>query len=56
MLCRGQVITAGMEGHIIDISIPAVCMVMDILKVKDREGCLSGVKKLFHATLKQRRG
>lgn len=46
LMTRGQYITAGM-GTIVDISIPAVKIAMDMLKVKDQAGCLQKVRELF---------
>jgi hypothetical protein len=47
MLTRRQVITAG-EGQIIDISIPAVKIAMDLCGVENQLVCLNRVRKLFH--------
>jgi len=47
MLTRGQMIVAGMGG-VIDISIPAVKIVMDLLGVEDQKDCLYKVIHLFH--------
>ena len=47
MITRGQLITAGM-GQIIDISIPAIKIVMDLYNVKDQKECLSKVRAAFH--------
>lgn len=46
-LTRNQIITAGM-GQVIDISIPAVKVVMDLLGVRDQKTCLLKVRKAFH--------
>jgi|WetSurMetagenome_2_1015567.scaffolds.fasta_scaffold447955_2 hypothetical protein len=48
MMTRRQVVTAGADGHIVDISIPALKIVMDLLNVKDQVACLNRVRKLFH--------
>lgn len=44
---RNQVITAGM-GEVIDISIPAVKIVMDLYGVEDQKSCFQKVLHLFH--------
>lgn len=46
MACRGQIITAGM-GKVVDISLPAVCLAMDLYGVRDRARCWDSVRKLF---------
>lgn len=51
MLTRRQVVTAGM-GQVMDISIPAVKIAMDLYGVKDQAACLNRVRKLFHHFLK----
>ena len=48
MMTRRQVVTVGMSGQIVDISIPAVKIVMDLFGVKDQVACLNQVRKLFH--------
>ena len=48
LLTRCQIITAGVNGQIVDISIPAVKIVMDLFGVKDQVACLNQVRKLFH--------
>ena len=54
MMTRNQIITAGM-GQIIDISIPAVCDVMNRYPggIKDQWKCLSKVRMAFHYFLKE---
>jgi hypothetical protein len=47
LVVRGQIITAGM-GTVVDIDIPAVKIVMDLLQVKDQRDCLMKVRHLFH--------
>jgi hypothetical protein len=47
MLARGQVVTVG-QGHVIDLSIPAVKIAMDLCEVKDQAECLQRVQKVFH--------
>ena len=47
MLTRGQVIAVG-EGRVIDISIPAVKIAMDLLGVKNQRDCLMRVMNCFH--------
>lgn len=47
MVTRNQFITAGM-GQVIDISIPAVKIVMDLYQVQDQKRCLSKVMAAFH--------
>jgi len=46
-MTRNQIITAGM-GQVVDISIPAVKIVMDLLGVRDQKSCLLKVLKAFH--------
>jgi len=46
-LTRNQFITAGM-GMVVDISIPAIKIVMDLYGVEDQKGCLHKVLHLFH--------
>ena len=46
MMTRGQYVTAGM-GTVVDIHIPSVKIVMDLLGVKDQVGCLRKVRDLF---------
>ena len=46
MVTRNQLITAGM-GQAIDISIPAVKIVMDLWQVSDQKKCLSKVLAAF---------
>ena len=53
MMTRRQVVTVGMSGQIVDISIPAVKIAMDILGVKDQMACLNRVRKLFHHFLEK---
>ena len=47
MMARTQIITAGM-GQVIDISIPAVKIVMDLFGVRNQKRCLSKVRAAFH--------
>lgn len=47
MLTRNQVLTAG-GGQILDISIPAVKIAMDLHGVVDQKGCLEKVLRVFH--------
>lgn len=48
MMTRRQVVTMGVNGQIMDISIPAVKIAMDLCGVKDQMACLNRVRKLFH--------
>ena len=48
LLTRRQIITTGMSGQIVDISIPAVKIVMDLYGVANQAECLNRVRKLFH--------
>ena len=41
-----------MDGKIVDISIPAVKIAMELYGVKDQTACLIRVRKLFHHFLK----
>jgi hypothetical protein len=49
MATRGQIITAGM-GQVIDISIPAIKIIMDLYPggISDQWKCLSKVRVAFH--------
>ena len=51
MLTRRQIVTVGM-GQVVDISLPAVKIAMDLYGVKDQPACLNRVRKLFHHFLK----
>lgn len=53
MAVRGQVITRGMEGVIVDINIVAVESAMRIFKVKDQVDCLQKVRRTFYHFLKE---
>ena len=57
MATRGQVITRGVDGVVTDISIPAICDVMDRYPggIKDQWRCMSMVIKTFHSFLKEKR-
>jgi hypothetical protein len=48
MVTRHQTITAGVEGRQIDLSIPAVKIVMDLFGVKNQLECLQRVRKLWY--------
>lgn len=48
MMTRRQVVTSGMGGQIVDISIPAIKIAMDLYGVKNQMACLNRVRKLFH--------
>ena len=52
MMVRSQYITAGM-GQVVDVSIPAVKIVMDLLGVHDQLKCLNKVRATFHHFLKK---
>ena len=52
MICQNQFITAGM-GQVVDISIPAVKIAMDLYRVQDQKKCLSKVQAVFHLFLKE---
>ena len=47
MTCRSQVVTAGPGNTPIDISIPAVMLVIDALGIKDRMRALHQVRRLW---------
>jgi len=53
MAVRGQVITAGM-GRIIDISLPAIKVEMDLQEVVDQRRVKERVVRLFHKLLEKR--
>jgi hypothetical protein len=55
MMCRRQFITAE-QGRIVDISIPAIKIVMDLRGVKNQADCLSRVRRLFFNLENVRRG
>jgi len=50
MATRHQYITAGQNNVPVDISIPAVKIVMDIYNVGDQRKCLESVRRLWHKT------
>lgn len=52
MLVRRQVVTMG-QGQSVDISIPAIKIVMDLYGVRDQLACLNRVRKLFHHFLEK---
>ncbi len=54
MMCRGQVITAGM-GDVIDINIGTVIAAMNVCRIKNQERCLEKVIKLFRECQKNRK-
>ena len=47
LLTRRQYVTAE-NGRIVDISIPAVKIAMDLYGIKDQRECLSKVQRLFY--------
>jgi hypothetical protein len=53
MAARGQIVTRGMEGVIVDISIPAIESAMRIFNVKDMIDCLQKVRRTFYHFLKE---
>ena len=53
MVVRNQAITAGM-GQVIDLSIPALKIVMDLYGVRDQRSCFEKVRRTFHHFLKER--
>jgi len=53
MMSRNQCLS--LDKHIIDISIPAVKIIMDLYKVQDQMRCLMKVLKVFHFCLNKRR-
>lgn len=53
MLTRRQYVTAE-TGRIVDISIPAVKIVMDLMGVADQKDCLDGVRSLFFHFLEKK--
>jgi hypothetical protein len=55
MLCRNQVITAGM-GEVIDLNYQTVKTIMDLYGVKDQQDCLMKVINTFHHFLAKERG
>lgn len=57
MQARHQLVTRhnGRYDEIIDISLPAVKVVMDLHHIKDQSECLGKVQRLFHHFLKEER-
>lgn len=53
MMSRNQCLS--LDKHIIDISIPAVKIIMDLYHVNDQMRCLIKVLKVFHFCLEKRR-
>ena len=47
MLTRNQVVTAG-QGQVLDLSIPAVKIAMELHGVADQKACLAQVLRTFH--------
>ena len=54
MLTRRQFVTAD-QGQVVDISIPAVKVVMDMFEIENQESCLMRVRNLFHHFENERR-
>jgi len=54
MLTRRQVVTAD-QGQIVDISIPAIKIAMDLYEIKNQKECLLKVRRLFHHFEQKRR-
>ena len=54
LLCRRQVVS--IEGNIVDLSIPAIKIAMDLRGVMEQRDCLERVLRVWHATDGQRRG
>jgi hypothetical protein len=54
LLTRRQYIIAE-NGRVVDISIPAVKIAMDLYGVRDQKECLARVIRLFHFFEKERR-
>jgi hypothetical protein len=52
MMSRSQVILTA-TGQVLDISIPAVKICMDVLGVKDQRRCMSKVRAAFYHFLKK---
>lgn len=53
METRNQFITAGM-GQVVDISIPAIKIVMDLYGIQDQKKCLHKVRAAFHHFMKDK--
>ena len=53
-LTRRQVVTAD-QGQIIDISIPAIKIAMDLYEIKNQKECLLKIWRLFHHFEQKRR-
>lgn len=56
LVSRGQVITRGMDGMIVDIDNKAVESAMRVRGAKDPWDCLIKVRQVFHARLAAQRG
>jgi len=54
METRNQFITAGM-GQVVDISIPAIKIVMDLYGIEDQKRCFRKVKAAFHHFMKDQK-
>ena len=52
MIARRQYITAE-NGRIVDISIPAIKVVMELYGIRNQKECLARVMRLFHFFLGQ---
>lgn len=53
MLTRRQYIVAE-NGRIVDISIPALKTVMDLMGIKNQKDCMARVVKTFHHFLSEK--
>ena len=54
-LVSGQVITAGMDGTVIDLDYNAVLRVMELYDIPNKREVFERVVGLFHRVLKNRR-
>lgn len=55
MTARRQYVT-GEYGRVVDISIPAVKIVMDLYQIQDQRRCLEKVLKTFYAVMARQTG
>ncbi len=53
MQARGQVVTVG--ERVVDLSIPAVQIIMDQLEIKNQRECMNKVFSTFHHFLNKQR-
>jgi hypothetical protein len=52
-LVEDQVITAGMSGKVISLSLPAIKVAMDICNIRNQRDCARRVKRAFSFLLEE---